>query len=34
MQAQERTLCTPEIQEIEDKFPTNRAYQSNKEQTE
>ena len=34
MHAQERTLGTPEIEEIEDKFPTNRAYQSNKEQTE
>ena len=34
MHAQERTLGTPEIEEIEDKFPTSSAYQSKKWQTE
>ena len=34
MHAQERTLGTPKIEEIEDKFPTNSAYQFKKEQTE
>ena len=34
MQVQEHTLGTPEIEEIDDKFPTSNAYQSKKGQTE
>ena len=34
MHAQERTLGIPKIEEIKNKFPTNSAYQSKKEQTE
>ena len=34
MQVQEHTLGTPKIEEIDDKFPTNSAYQSKKGQTE
>ena len=33
MHVQERTLGTPEIEVIDDKFPTSSAYQSKKEQT-
>ena len=34
MQVQEHTLGTPKIEEINDTFPTNNAYQSKKGQTE
>ena len=30
MQVQQHTLGTPEVEEIEDKFPTSSAYQSKK----
>ena len=34
MQVQQHTLGTPEVEEIDDKFPTSSAYQSKKWQTE
>ena len=34
MQVQQHTLGTPEVEEIDDKFPTSSAYQSKKGQTE